>query len=169
MRLIVGLGNPGEKYARNRHNTGFILIDKLLEEKGLECKSDSKFNVLAVKDGDMLYAKPQTFMNNSGECVSKLVNFYKIDLNDLVVIHDDVDLELGKVKKQLGSSSAGHKGVESVLTSLGSKDFWRIRVGIGRPACRQAGPKGDDIEAWVLSDFSPSELEEVKNTPVSIG
>jgi peptidyl-tRNA hydrolase, PTH1 family len=153
MKLIVGLGNPGEKYKNTRHNMGFMKVDDMMAD--LQDRSqwsfEKKFNAEMVKVKDTIFAKPQTFMNNSGDSVSKLVNFYNINLQDLLVVHDDVDLELGKVKEQFGVGSAGHKGVQSIIDALGSQDFWRMRVGIGRPADNKM-----DLEDWVLGDFGSS-------------
>lgn len=153
MKLIVGLGNPGEKYRKVRHNTGFMVLDAVASADFVEA---GKFNALVAKVGETLFVKPQTFMNNSGECVSKLVNFYNISLEDVIVIHDDVDIPLGEVKYQKGRGSAGHKGVESIFTSLGTPDFWRFRVGIGRPLQEVL------IEDWVLMPFTAEELQKLE-------
>ena len=131
---------------------GFMVLDAFV--KG-DWRFEKKFNALVLKKEDILYVKPQTFMNKSGESISKLVNFYNITLNDLVVIHDDVDLEFGQVKVQQGKSSAGHKGVESIITALGSSDFWRVRVGIGRPEGNIA------VEDWVLMPFENGKSEKL--------
>lgn len=154
MKLIVGLGNPGNEYEKCRHNTGFILLNKFACEKDLKWKFSKKFESEIAEFGDMVFAKPQTFMNNSGIAVSKLVNFYKISLDDLVVIHDDVDLSLGVMKKQKGKNAAGHRGVEDIIEKLGSKDFWRIRVGVGKPENSNI-----PVDRWVLQDFSDEEFE----------
>ena len=156
MRLIVGLGNPGKEYEKCRHNTGFILLDKLAEEKGLKWKKASKFESEIAEFEDDILVKPQTFMNNSGDAVSKLVNFYKLSPDDLIVIHDDVDLSFGIVKKQKGKNAAGHHGVEDIMEKLGTKDFWRIRVGIGKPENSKI-----PVDSWVLQNFSEEELEKI--------
>lgn len=137
MILIVGLGNPGEKYNSTRHNVGFMILDSLLRK--LTRVSDSvweesrKFNSQIAKAGDeLILAKPKSFMNASGEVVSKLVNFYKIPPFGLYLVHDDVDLPLGKIKISIDRGSAGHKGVESVMQHVGGKNFVRIRVGVGK-------------------------------------
>jgi len=152
VKLIVGLGNPGEKYKNNRHNVGFVLIDKYAKEHGLVWEENSKLKALTCKVEDKLLVKPQTFMNNSGESVSQIINFYKIDPEDLTVIHDDVDLPLGEVKKQFASGAAGHHGVESIISCLGTKEFWRVRIGVGRPS------GGMQVEDFVLQDFLKEEL-----------
>ena len=157
MRLIVGLGNPGKNYEKNRHNTGFMMVDRLAEKKEMEWRTDGKCKALTAGSPDFLLAKPQTFMNLSGESVSCLLNYYKVKGEDLLVIHDDVDLAPGKVKKQFGGGSAGHKGIENIILKLGTPEFWRIRVGVGRPE-----EKDFEIEDWVLSDFSPEEMEIIR-------
>ena len=156
MKLIVGLGNPGEKYQKSRHNVGFILLDKFAADNNLNWRKVERFNSEVADYSNGLLIKPQTFMNNSGDAVSKLVNFYKISLNDLIIIHDDVDLPLGAIKKQKGKNSAGHHGVENIIEELGTKDFWRIRVGIGKPE-----DKNIPVDEWVLQDFGKNELDVV--------
>jgi len=154
MKLIVGLGNPGEKYQKSRHNVGFILLDKFAADNNLNWRKVERFNSEVADYSNGLLIKPQTFMNNSGDAVSKLVNFYKISLNDLIIIHDDVDLPLGAIKKQKGKNSAGHHGVENIIEELGTKDFWRIRVGIGKPE-----DKNIPVDEWVLQDFGENEFD----------
>lgn len=156
MKLIVGLGNPGESYSRTRHSTGVILLNQLVDTKDLTWENSTKLKAKIAKKDDYIFLKPMEFMNSSGISVSLAVNFYKIDLKDLVVIHDDVDLPFGEVRKQFASGSAGHKGVESIISNLGTKEFWRIRVGIGRPVDAQP------VDEFVLRDFSEEELEKIK-------
>jgi len=154
MKLIVGLGNPGEKYTKTRHNTGFLIVDKIAEIKSAVFRLENEFKSENADFGDMenrvKLVKPQTFMNNSGEAVEKLRNYYKLDSEDIWVVHDDVDLELGKIKIVLGGSSAGHKGVQSIIDTIGTDQFWRIRVGVGR---------SDKIstDEWVLKNFEDKE------------
>jgi len=137
MILIVGLGNPGEKYQETRHNVGFLILDSLLKKLTSVEKSvweeNTKLNSLIARVGeDLVLAKPLSFMNAAGEVVAKLVNFYKIPPFGLYLVHDDVDLPLGKIKISLDRGSAGHKGVESVIENLGTKNFVRVRVGVGK-------------------------------------
>lgn len=139
MRLVVGLGNPGKEHLKNRHNAGHLFVDYL------EVKKDKK-EVVTINA-----VKTTVFMNQSGDEVASLVKRRKIPLSHLVVAHDDIDLPLGEVKLQFGRGSAGHKGVESVIESLETKDFWRLRFGIEKP------PKGVDGEQFVLSDFTEEE------------
>jgi len=161
MKIIVGLGNPGDKYISNRHNVGFMLVDRLAEKLGLKWEDSSKFKAKIAKKDDLVLLKPMDFMNNSGEPVSLVMNFYKLSPNDLTVVHDDIDLDFEDVKKQLASGSAGHKGVESIISNLGTKDFWRIRVGVGRPVNAQP------VESFVLSNFSEEELNVIKKLDIS--
>jgi PTH1 family peptidyl-tRNA hydrolase len=157
MLAVFGLGNPGEKYSKTRHNAGFIILDELAKNKGMVWASEPKFKAETAKDGDLLLIKPLTHMNNSGESASAVVNFYKLSFQDIMVVHDEVDLEFGRIKKQLGGSSAGHHGIEDIIEKLGTTEFWRIRVGVGRPV-----DKRFDVMDWVLSDFSEYELEFIK-------
>jgi PTH1 family peptidyl-tRNA hydrolase len=152
MILIVGLGNPGLKYEKTRHNVGFMVVDSLLKKltsvKDSVWEENKKFNSQIAKAGeDLILAKPLSFMNASGEPVAKLMKFYKIQPFGLYVVHDDVDLPLGKIKITVDRGSAGHKGVESIMRSVGSKNFVRIRVGVGKDT-RVA------TERFVLMPFS---------------
>jgi PTH1 family peptidyl-tRNA hydrolase len=158
MKLIGGLGNPGRSYAHNRHNIGFICLNHFARSQGI--KLDKKKGLARIGEGKaagnkVVLARPQTFMNNSGQSVSRLVDRFDIDLNDLIVIHDDLDLPLAKIRINFGSSSGGHKGINSIIQELGSQDFIRIRIGIGRPNKPEVSE--DDIIAYVLSDFTPTE------------
>ena len=158
MKLIVGLGNPGQSHARNRHNIGFICLNRFARAQGI--KFDQKRGLARIGSGsvagnEVVLAKPQTYMNRSGQSVGRLVHKFNIDLDNLLVIHDDLDLPLGKIRIRQGGGSAGHKGVNSIARELDRQDFIRIRVGIGRPDKAEASE--DDIIAFVLSDFSKEE------------
>ncbi len=136
VKLIVGLGNPGQVYTNNRHNIGFICLKYLARTQGI--KLDKKQGKARIGRGEIagaeaVLARPQTYMNLSGESVVLLVRKFDIKLDDLLVIHDDLDLPLGKIRISRGSGSGGHNGVSSIIYSLGSQDFSRLRVGIGRP------------------------------------
>ncbi|HSX08699.1 MAG TPA: aminoacyl-tRNA hydrolase [Candidatus Saccharimonadales bacterium] len=142
MKLLVGLGNPGEKYENTRHNLGFLVLDHLLKElgpskidweKSTKLKSEIFQFTLQAKDGEekVLLAKPQTFMNSSGQAVRLLMDFYKIEPEDIWVVYDELDLPLGSIKIRIGGAAAGHHGVESVMESVGTDKFWRFRLGIG--------------------------------------
>lgn len=157
MKLIVGLGNPGRTYANSRHNVGFMCLNHFARAHGI--RFDKKQGKARVGSGEVagsqvVLAKPQTYMNQSGQAVRQLLKRYNLSPDDLLVIVDDLDLPLGKIRLRQGGSAAGHKGVESIITELGSQDFPRLRVGIGRPPT-----EAEDIIAYVLSDFTPEERE----------
>lgn len=156
--LIVGLGNPGRNYRNTRHNIGFMVIDQLA--KDLECplsKVQNKAIIGTCKvDGiKVILAKPQTFMNLSGNSISSLLKFYKIDFPQLLLIHDDVDVPFGQIRMRPGGGSAGQKGVESTITQLGSKAFPRLRMGIGQPPGRM------DSADYVLQSFDKADENEL--------
>ncbi|MFC1756043.1 aminoacyl-tRNA hydrolase [Patescibacteria group bacterium] len=157
--LIVGLGNPGTQYDRTKHNTGFIIVDEMVKlQEGMEWKEENKFKAQIAQGNEIIFLKPLTFMNLSGESVSKVASFFKIDPGNIVVIHDDVDFPLLEWKLQLSKDSAGHNGVEDIMQKLGTNDFWRVRVGVGRPE-----DKKFDVEDYVLSLFKDEDLDKVEN------
>jgi PTH1 family peptidyl-tRNA hydrolase len=165
MKLIVGLGNPGRVYTDNRHNIGFICLNHFARTHGIKFnqkKSRARIGLGKVAGNEVVLAKPQTYVNLSGQSVSRLVPKFNISLNDLLVIHDDLDLPLAKIRISYGSGSGGHKGVESIITELRSQDFTRIRIGIGRPD--KAEVSEDEIIAYVLSDFTPEQKQTI--TPI---
>lgn len=160
MILIAGLGNPGEKYENTRHNIGFMVLDSLLKKlTSVEESSwteSKKFNSFFCKiKNDLLLVKPSSFMNASGLVIKKFMDFYKIPSLGLFVVHDDLDLPLGKIKISVNHGSAGHKGVESIIQELGSNNFVRIRVGIG-------SFQKIEGDKFVLSDFEESEKGDLK-------
>jgi PTH1 family peptidyl-tRNA hydrolase len=162
MKLIVGLGNPGRSYASNRHNIGFNCLSYFARAQGI--KLDKKQGLARIGTGvaagkKVVLARPQTFMNQSGQSVSRLLRKFKVNPQDMLVIHDDLDLPQAKIRISSGSGSGGHKGINSIIAELGTKDFTRIRVGIGRPA--KPNPTEDDIIAFVLSDFTPQERKAI--------
>ena len=158
MKCIVGLGNPGRKYAKTRHNIGFMAIEELLERNGWKLDK-SKFNGIYCLErlgGEkIILLEPQTYMNLSGECIRPLLEFYEIDLKDLVVIYDDLDLPCGQVRLREKGGHGGHNGIRSMIDQLGTKEFKRIRLGIGRPAGSRA------VADYVLGTFPKEEMEDV--------
>jgi len=170
MHIIVGLGNPGEQYAKNRHNLGFMALDTLLPE--VKWQPSKKFKALVYEADDCLYLKPQTFMNNSGEAVQAIMSYYGLlpkklgvfnksdsDLNDaLTVIHDDIDIELGKWKVSHDSRSGGNNGINSIISHLKTKKFQRIRIGVKNELLRTKIP----AEKFVLQNFNSEEREIIK-------
>jgi PTH1 family peptidyl-tRNA hydrolase len=159
--LIAGLGNPGPKYAANRHNVGFRCVERLGTALGLTFDKDQKQARLALGDFDgrrVVLAKPQTFMNESGRAIVPLTRFYKVQLECLLVVYDDLDLPLGTVRLRPEGGSGGHKGMRSIIEHLGTWDFPRLRIGIGRPPGRM------DPAAYVLQDFSADEESLLEET-----
>jgi peptidyl-tRNA hydrolase, PTH1 family len=160
MKVIIGLGNPGKKYEETRHNTGFLALDYIHTRYGFSAWEEKKKLLCLISEGHIdgqkiLLAKPTVFMNESGQAVRKLVDFYKIDLSSIVVIHDDLDIKEGTLKETSSSRAAGHNGVADIIDHLGTQDFKRLRIGIGRPtevlgACQ---PSHD----YVLGKFTPEE------------
>ncbi len=160
MKLVVGLGNPGCFYARHRHNIGFMCLRHFCRAHGI--KLDKKRGKARTGTGQadgvpLMAARPQSYMNHSGEAIAPLVDRLQIRLDDLVVIHDDLDLPAGKIRIRQGSGSGGHNGIESIISRLGSPDFIRVRVGIGRPSFSEAADKEAAIIDYVLSDFTAEE------------
>jgi peptidyl-tRNA hydrolase, PTH1 family len=155
-KLIVGLGNPGEKYQLNRHNIGFLIVDKYTTNLG-KFEFNKKFDAEILKVGEVIFAKPRTFMNFSGKSVSEICSFYHIDPEEILVIQDELDIEFGKIKLSFDSSDAGHNGIKSITDSLGTKKYYRLRFGIGKPT------DYTPIEDFVLQDFTTLELSTIKN------
>jgi len=161
MIIIVGLGNPGEKYINTRHNIGFNVVDEIAKgNKFPEFKLSKKFNALISKEANLVLVKPQTFMNLSGKSVKAISSFYKP--KELIVVQDDIDLKIGEIKIVKNRGSAGHKGIESIIKELGTKDFTRVRVGI-----QPEKGKPENIEKFVLQRFEEKEIikkvvEEIK-------
>ncbi len=161
-RLIVGLGNPGTRYAGNRHNIGFMCAVSFAKSHNLSfatSRNKAKTAEGRIADHDIVLAKPQTFMNESGISVASLVRKYKVKTENLVVIHDDLDLPPGRIRIRLGGSSGGHKGINSIVEHLGgNQEFVRVRVGIGRPNGSASSQKNEDeIIHYVLGDFTGEE------------
>ena len=179
MKLIVGLGNPGERYQNTRHNIGFMVMDHLVHKlgdrvqgTGYSWSQSDKFQAeilkldytLSPNPQTLILAKPQTSMNLSGEAVKAIANFYKIKPEDIIVIHDELDLLLGHVKVKQGGGFGGHHGVESVMNELGADQFIRVRLGIGNAQSHSGEAKRNSFpaEKYVLEEFLPSEVHQVK-------
>ena len=171
MKLIVGLGNPGTKYAHNRHNVGFRCLSyfaKLHSIRFERKECHARTGIGEVAGERLLLAKPITFVNLSGKAVGCLVHKHDIALSDLLVICDDLDLPLGKIRLRGSGGSGGRKGMKSIISALGSGDFPRIRVGIGRPQMEESSNIEDVIVNYVLSDFSPEEEEVIKSAILTV-
>ena len=164
MLLLVGLGNPNQNNSNNRHNVGFLIIDAINQKFKLS-KQKPKFKGLLttgnIEEQKVLAIKPLTFMNSSGVCIKELIEYYKIDVKNVFVFHDDMDIDLGKVKTKFGGSSAGHNGIESIDKNIG-KNYARIRIGIGRPKNNSSGVD------HVLDNFSTDEKQSVDEVAGSI-
>jgi len=166
MKLIIGLGNPGRSYAGNRHNIGFMCLNYFARQQDI--RFDKKQSLARTGAGEVagnktILARPQTYMNLSGQSVSRLLKKLKIQPGDILVIHDDLDLPRGKIRLRQGGGSGGHKGIESIIAELQSRDFPRLRVGIGRPDETGGSTETSeaDIVAYVLSDFTPGEKQDI--------
>jgi len=169
MTIIVGLGNPGDQYKDTKHNIGFMVLEKLSHELGSGAlfSHEKKYDADVVRVGDTILVKPTTFMNASGSAVRKIMSFYKLTPKDVWVIHDDMDLPMGKIRIRFGGSSAGHHGVDSIIKELGTDAFLRFRFGIGRGkentgvnADRQI--KKSTVISFVLSRFSQHDAGKLK-------
>ena len=155
IKLIIGLGNPGKEYERTKHNAGFLFIDELENESFPPTGDVPKGQKIKIT-----LAKSQSFMNESGKAVADLIKFYKLKPENTLIVHDDIDILWGNYKFSFGRSSAGHKGVESIIKSLKTKNFWRLRIGI-QPAFAKKHVKADKI---ILKKFTPAELKTLNST-----
>ncbi len=155
MKLFVGLGNPGQKYARNRHNIGFMAVDRIAEDHGFDpwkSKFQGELSEGRLGSEKVMLLKPQTFMNRSGQSVGEAMRFYKLDSTDVVVFHDELDLAPGKVRVKAGGGHAGHNGLRSIHDHIGAA-YDRVRLGIGHPGRKEM------VSAYVLNDFAKSEAD----------
>jgi PTH1 family peptidyl-tRNA hydrolase len=158
MRIIVGIGNPGKKYSRTRHNVGFLVVEEIARRYEIDFREREKYRIgTGSIDGmDVLLIEPLLYMNNSGIAVKDILNRFNISSENLIVIHDDLDMEIGKIRIRRKGSSGGHKGVESIIQNLSTKDFPRLKIGIGR--------EGDvSSEDYVLSKFRKNEIPLIKS------
>ena len=153
--LIAGLGNPGREYERTRHNAGWVVLDELARRHGGSWRSKFSGSLAEVRLGELRLGllKPETYMNESGRSVGAALRFFKVEPEHVLVVHDDVDLEPGRLQARAGGGLAGHNGLRSLAQHLGSQDFLRLRIGVGRPGRGDPRPVAD----WVLSPFAPEE------------
>ena len=160
MKIIVGLGNPGKEYKNTRHNIGYMVLEEMASRYPIE-KQDSKFDAvigqIRVKGEKVLLVKPLTYMNLSGKAVQPLMHWHKLGLEDLMVIYDDMDLPLGTIRMRAAGGSGGHNGIKSIIERLADSEFARTRIGIGRPADREAVD-------WVLGNFNSDEKKQMEQT-----
>jgi peptidyl-tRNA hydrolase, PTH1 family len=154
--LLIGLGNPGREYRDSRHNVGFMMIDRIairLEARGMKVQSKAIVTTTLHEDRKLILAKPQTYMNLSGQSVQGLIHFYKLPLTNVLMAHDDLDIPFGTIRLRPGGGPGGQRGMASTIEQLGTKDFPRLRIGIGRPPGRM------DPSAYVLQDFTRDEMK----------
>jgi PTH1 family peptidyl-tRNA hydrolase len=153
--LVAGLGNPGREYERTRHNVGWLVVDELARRHGGSWRSKFSGSLAEIRLGDARLAllKPETYMNESGRSVAGAARYFKVPSESLLVVHDDVDLEPGRLQARRGGGLAGHNGLRSLAQHLGTQDFLRLRIGVGRPGRGDPRPVSD----WVLSPFAPEE------------
>ncbi len=160
MKVIAGLGNPGEKYSFTRHNIGFVITGELASQNSITGRYESKFNAImgkgSIEGEEVLIIQPQTFMNLSGESISKILNYYKLNQDDLIVVFDDLSLNLGKIRFRKSGSDGGHNGIKSIIKCTGGSNFPRLKVGIGPQ------PPYMSSEAFVLQKFSKDENKLLK-------
>lgn len=156
MKLIVGLGNPEKKYTYNRHNAGFLIIDNILGNVNWKEKFSALYYEETRNNEKVIYVKPQTYMNLSGDSVIKFVNYYGIEKKDILVIQDDIDMDFGKIRIKSSSSFGGHNGILSIIKNLNTEDFYRLKIGI-------KNENKNETKDFVLSDFSKEELEYLKS------
>ena len=153
MKLIVGLGNPGKEYQNTRHNVGFMFVDKVVDRLNgkfsLDRNKRCEIYDTVINGEKVIFIKPQTFMNLSGEAVNNVVNFYKLNLEDILVIYDDLDLDLGRIKIRPSGSSGGHRGIQSIINTFNNNNIKRVRIGITRAS--------DEVIDYVLGNFSKNE------------
>ena len=167
MKIIAGLGNPGQKYDKTKHNTGFMTMDHYLDEKGLSLDKD-KFEGLWTKQKingeDVILLEPQTYMNESGRSVSQVANFFKVDPEDILIIQDDMDMPIGKIRIRANGKSGGHNGIKSIIRDLGTEKFNRLKIGIRHP-------KNATVVSWVLTPFNDDQqklMDDAFDTSVKI-
>lgn len=165
MKLIAGLGNPGAKYDQTKHNTGFMTLEHFLQREGWKLDKDKfagHWTKQKLAGHDVILAEPQTYMNESGRCVAQLANFFKIAPADILILHDDMDLPLGKLRIKAGGKSGGHNGIKSIVSQLGTTDFNRLKIGIRHP--RQT-----TVVSWVLTPFNAEQSQLMEAAFVKAG
>ncbi|TET43023.1 MAG: aminoacyl-tRNA hydrolase [Dehalococcoidia bacterium] len=171
MKLIVGLGNPGRTYAHDRHNIGFRCLNYFASLHYIRFdrrQCQARIGIGEIAGSKLLLAKPRTFVNLSGKAVACLIHKHGIPLNDLLIICDDLDLPPGKIRLRSSGGSGGHKGIKSIISAVGSEDFPRIRIGIGRPQVEEQSNNEDIIVSYVLGDFSPQEEKVIESAIVTV-
>ncbi|MCR5177043.1 MAG: aminoacyl-tRNA hydrolase [Anaerovibrio sp.] len=161
MKIIAGLGNPGNEYAKSRHNVGWMFVDALAKNLDIDNWKARENGMVAegrIGSEKVLLVKPMTYMNNSGECIGPLMRWYKLEPDDLVVVHDDMDIPAGTVRIRKKGSAGGHNGIKSIIAHVGDENFGRVRIGIGRPL------PGWSVVDYVLAAFSEEDAEKIRDS-----
>ena len=167
MKIIAGLGNPGQKYDKTKHNTGLMTMDHYLDEKGLSLDKDKfegHWTKQKINGEDVILLEPQTYMNESGRSVSQVANFFKVDPEDILIIQDDMDMPIGKIRIRANGKSGGHNGIKSIIRDLGTEKFNRLKIGIRHP-------KNATVVSWVLTPFNDEQqklMDDAFDTSVKI-
>ena len=167
MKIIAGLGNPGQKYDKTKHNTGFMTMDHYLDEKDLSLDKDKfegHWTKQKINGEDVILLEPQTYMNESGRSVSQVANFFKVDTEDILIIQDDMDMPIGKIRIRANGKSGGHNGIKSIIRDLGTEKFNRLKIGIRHP-------KNATVVSWVLTPFNDEQqklMDDAFDTSVKI-
>ena len=167
MKIIAGLGNPGQKYDKTKHNTGFMTMDHYLDEKDLSLNKDKfegHWTKQKINGEDVILLEPQTYMNESGRSVSQVANFFKVDPEDILIIQDDMDMPIGKIRIRANGKSGGHNGIKSIIRDLGTEKFNRLKIGIRHP-------KNATVVSWVLTPFNDEQqklMDDAFDTSVKI-
>ncbi len=167
MKIIAGLGNPGQKYDKTKHNTGFMTMDHYLDEKDLSLDKDKfegHWTKQKINGEDVILLEPQTYMNESGRSVSQVANFFKVDPEDILIIQDDMDMPIGKIRIRANGKSGGHNGIKSIIRDLGTEKFNRLKIGIRHP-------KNTTVVSWVLTPFNDEQqklMDDAFDTSVKI-
>lgn len=159
--LVVGLGNPGKKYSNSKHNVGFMALDKFAEANKIKFKKSIRFNSEIAEYGNTVLIKPKTYMNNSGYAVFKIIDYYQIPLENVLIIYDDVDLPFAKLRLRYKGGSGGHNGIKSILSHLNSENFNRVRIGIDKA-------NNKEMKDYVLSDFSKAESKILNDVLITV-
>ncbi len=151
MKLIIGLGNPGKQYETTRHNVGFLALDYHTKKYNLNYKVDNSFNAVSMKTSNAIFIKPQTYMNLSGESIIKYINYYKIDIDDVLVIYDDISIPLDNIRIRTTGSAGGHNGIKNMILHLKTQDFKRVKIGVSNNS-------NIDLKDYVLGNFTKTEM-----------
>lgn len=157
MKLIIGLGNPGKEYENTRHNIGFMVLDNYLKDSSWQKKFNALYTAEVINNEKVIFVKPETYMNLSGNSVIEFINFYKIENKDILVIHDDLDLPFGKIRIKTNSSAGGHNGIKSIINRIGNNNFTRLKIGISHNT-------NGDTKDFVLGKFNKEQLAQLEKT-----